>query len=133
VPIAASVVDPPGVIRVTLQYGQEYLLDRSAQNAMIRELTARYLELRQQAAPVLTSTYCIVVLVDTSVAESQLNRALFNLWMAVQREKGKVICVGYPEDSISGLATIGLLSISGFRLASSWSDALRWLQVPGAV
>ena len=73
-------------------------------------------------------TNSCVVKIDSEVAGSPVVRALFELWReVVEKRGGQVICVGYPEDYLYSLTSLGLPALNGFSLASTEEEAVERL------
>ena len=67
---------------------------------------------------------CIVVL-DATAAASAIVFALYELFKVCVSEGGRLYIVGYPNDYIHSLSSLGLTDIHGFVLRESTESALR--------
>lgn len=111
-----------GVPVLGLDYNEELLLKRGADERLSDALIRRYRELRQQGA----TTSSAVVEVRARVAGTSVIKALFNLWReVVGKERGQVVCVKFPPDYLDSLTSVGLTALSGFTLGASVEDALQ--------
>jgi len=70
----------------------------------------------------------VVVEIHADVAGSSLIRGLFDLYRSVVRNKGQIVCVGFPKDYIPSLTSLGLLDQSHFSLGMDTPSAIAQLK-----
>jgi hypothetical protein len=115
-----GVVDTQDVPIITLNYGP----DMEKQGAEISsKLTEEYETLRK-----LTKNPSVVVDIHADTAGSHVIRALYNLYKTVHASGGRLVCIGYPNDYLPSLSTLGLLDQPGFLIGDGREDAIARLR-----
>lgn len=110
-----------GTIVLRVRYGHEQMLVAQASKVLSDALMAEYETLRRLKD--VKSKSCSVV-IESEIAGSSVVRALFNVYNAVLSREGRAVCVVYPMDYIDSLATLGLLDMPGFTIASNVDEAV---------
>jgi len=113
-----------GAVVLTVDYGPEQMFQQEGSKALSEEFLKKYNEATQSDG----SSRSSIVVVEADTAGSPLLKALFDLYKKVTAERKQLICVGYPRAYIRSLTTLGLLSLSGFKLAESKKAALEILK-----
>ncbi len=119
------------VVILVVRYGPELMLSLTAHETLSAKLVKAYEEESAKDASVKTNS-CIVM-IEAETAGSPIVRALFELYKTVYAGSGQVICVGYPQDYIDSLTTLGLTGLAGFSLANTKQEALGRLNKPSAI
>ncbi len=113
-----------GVAVITVSYGPETFQQSTASSNFSSEILRHYDSARQQDSRVKSA----VVDIHADVAGSSLVRGLFELFRAVLRNGGQIVCVGFPKDYLPSLTTLGLLDQPRFSLADNPERAIRQLK-----
>ena len=123
VQVDKDILKEKGVILLTISYDEELLFQADTSGLLSSKLIEEY----QKNLKASTNNSCIVK-IDSEVAGSPIVRALFGLWKEVVKTTGnQVICVGYPEDYLYSLTSLGLPTQKGFSLASTEKEAVEKL------
>lgn len=125
VKVDEDILKEKGVILLTISYDEELLFQADTSGLLSNKLIEEYQ--KNLKAPGVENKSCIVK-IDSEVAGSPIVRALFALWKEVVKTTGnQVICVGYPEDYLYSLTSLGLPTQKGFSLASTEDEAVKKL------
>ena len=117
-----------GVIYLIINYSDNYLFTQESRLRIREELVNSYQKMLADN-PDLQTKSCIVE-IKASTASSRLVRALFELWKKVNIDRNsQLICVGYPEDYIDSLISLGLTSLDNFNLALTKDEAFKQLGI----
>ena len=87
-----------GLIILAIRFTPEFLLEEDAGPRLGTELVNRYRQIRGDRERRILSASCIVE-IQPEIAGSTIDRALYDLWKEVTRNKGELVVVDYPEDS----------------------------------
>lgn len=110
-----------GIIVLTINYDQEFLLKDIAFERLKHGLTEGYFNIIKDRQP---ETESCIVKIESDTAGTPLIRALFELWREIRNKDKQVICVNFPKDYVDSLASLGLTSLPGFSLAASEEEAI---------
>lgn len=113
--------DSKGVPVITLKYDANQMLESGSDIAS--KLSASYEELAKKL-----NNSSVVVNIDATIAGSPVIRALIKIHQAARAQKGRLVCVGYPQDYLPGLTSLGLLSNSDFMVADNLESAIKQLK-----
>ena len=115
------------VICLIIKYNEDFLLTKESRHKIKDEFVDSYQKMLNDN-PNLNTKSCIVE-IKSKTAGSRLVRALFELWKKVNiHPNSQIICVGYPEDYIDSLISLGLTSIENFDLAPNKDIAFAKIQ-----
>ncbi len=118
-----------GVIWLTIKYDEEFLLKKELTEKLQNVIVDSYREKLGKNEKELTTKSCVVE-IQSKTAGSRLVRALFELWKEVDSNlNSQLICVGYPDDYIDSLISLGLTSLPNFKLKASKEEALKQLEI----
>lgn len=112
-----------GFTVLSVSFSPNNLLMDGFSDRLTRDLVESYVETRAG----LDKADCLVVM-EAEVAGSAVVRSLFELYKLTQANRGRLICVGFPETYVSSLAALGVLDLPGFELGANRDEALSELE-----
>jgi hypothetical protein len=114
-----------GIVVLKISYGPDQMFQRETAMRLSEQLLSAYTTWIDKEG-VEDRKSCITV-IEAQTAGSPLVRGLFDLYKAVRRKDGQLICANYPADYLESITTLGLPALPGFILVSKPSDAFRRL------
>lgn len=118
-----------GTIYLELDYDAPSLLDTQSRQNLRKELIEAYNEETKKYEQTEEPKYHCIVEIKARIVSSRVVRALFELWKTVtQHNDAQLICVGYPEDYIDSLTSLGFHTLKKFSLEANEEEALHHLK-----
>src|SRR3954463_10627904 len=113
-----------GVRLIRVDYSADDFQSPTTASSIQSEILKRYNLALGKSASVKS---CVIEL-RADVAGSSLLRGIYELYRTVLRNRGEVVCVGFPQDYLPSLTSLGLLDQANFSLGTDTSSAISRLQ-----
>jgi hypothetical protein len=107
---------------ITISYGREQMLQTKG-DEISNDLVEAYQSLSKEK-----NNPSLIVEIKADTAGSPLLKGLHGVYRAVTAKKGQLICVGYPNDYLQPLQSLGFLDMPGFSLLWGREEAIERLK-----